>query len=339
MIPIKLIEVVVADGFKIPLEYVCKEVKWVVQGVQFCLDFLSMLIGGYCMVLGIQWLSTLGDIKCNFGQLSLEFMWENKLVKLKGYQRKTSLAYLVKNVNNGMIRPSQSKFSSPVVLVKKQDGSSKKVDYLGYVISGEGVSADPSKIVAIGNWPKPKNIKELQGFLRLTGYYRRFFQNYGKIAKPLTSLLKKGNFHWDLEATSAFQKLKEAMSHTLVLGLLNSEEPFIIETDASGVGLRAVLTISSLFTGWKDKIKRSMVTDGKLQALIDVIKEQPNRVKKYYLEDDMLLRKGRLVVGDDKDLRKELIEFFHPSGLGGHSGVHATTQRLARTDYWKGMQA
>ncbi|GJY70737.1 putative mitochondrial protein [Tanacetum coccineum] len=282
----------------------------------------SSISTGYCMVLGIQWLSTLGDIKCNFGQLSLEFMWENKLVKLKGYQRKLLAFFylevlmgwelqpysahsktvfgnsLKKNIiedlvqemlNNGMIRPSQSKFSSPVVLVKKQDGSSKKVDYLGYVISGEGVSADPSV----------------------------FFQNYGKIAKPLTSLLKKGNFHWDLEATSAFQKLKEAMSHTLVLGLLNSEEPFIIETDASGVGLRAVLSNNRLYLASHSTWEKNNLMG----------------VKKYYLEDDLLLRKGRLVVGDDKDLRRELIEFFHHSGLGGHSGVHATTQRLARTDY------
>nr|GEX59990.1 reverse transcriptase domain-containing protein [Tanacetum cinerariifolium] len=58
-----------------------------VQGVQFCLDFLAMPIGGYGMVLGIQWLSTLGDIQCNFDQISLEFMWENKVAKLKGYQR------------------------------------------------------------------------------------------------------------------------------------------------------------------------------------------------------------------------------------------------------------
>ena len=81
----------------------------------------------------------------------------------------------------------------------------KEVGFLGHVISGEGIAVDPTKVVTVTNWVAPTTVGEIRSFLGLAGYYRRFIENFSKIAKPMTQLLKKDTkFKWTEECEASF---------------------------------------------------------------------------------------------------------------------------------------
>lgn len=88
---------------------------------------------------------------------------------------------------------------------KKCQFGCEKIEYLGRVISAEGVSVDTEKIKAMADLKEPRNVKALRGFLGLTGYYRKFMKGYWHIPRPLTSQLKKEQFLWNEKATRAFE--------------------------------------------------------------------------------------------------------------------------------------
>ena len=116
-----------------------------------------------------------------------------------------------------------------------------QIKYLGHLIDVEGVSVNPQKVAAMMEWPKPKTPKALRGFLGLTGYYRKFIRNYGKIVSPLTNMLKKDSFAWTSASERAFQDLKEAITQAPLLALPNFANAFVVECDASRSRVGGVL--------------------------------------------------------------------------------------------------
>jgi hypothetical protein len=108
-------------------------------------------------------------------------------------------------------------------------------------VGKDGIRVDKKRIEAMQEWPHPKTLKILHGFLGLTGYYCKFVKNYRKIATPLTTLLKKNSFTWTPVVAQDFQTLKTTMCTTPVLALPDFTKTFVLECDASGKGIDAVL--------------------------------------------------------------------------------------------------
>lgn len=133
----------------------------------------------------------------------------------------------------------------------------REVQYLGHLVSSGGIRTDPEKISKVKDWPQPTNRKEVLQFLGFAGYYRRFVESYAKLAAPLYRLTSgdpkrkiRGKkmpaapdtpFLWTDECTKAFNALKEKLTSAPLLGYPDYTLPFVLQTDASGEGLGAVL--------------------------------------------------------------------------------------------------
>ncbi|GJU91695.1 reverse transcriptase domain-containing protein [Tanacetum coccineum] len=118
----------------------------------------------------------------------------------------------------------------------------REVHILGHVINANGIHVDPSKIEDVKKWKAHRTLTKVRSFIGLAGYYRRFIENFSKIAKSLTILTQKSKtFDWGEEQELAFQTLKDKLCNTPVLALLDGPEDFVVCCDASGIGLGCVL--------------------------------------------------------------------------------------------------
>ena len=117
-----------------------------------------------------------------------------------------------------------------------------EVNYLGHIISKDGIKVNPSKIDAVKSYPLPKNQHDVRSFLGLANYYRKFVKGYSKIALPLNRLLTKNTlFKWTQDCQTAFDSLKQASTNTPILAYPNFQKQFILSCDASGMAIGYVL--------------------------------------------------------------------------------------------------
>ncbi|XP_075098837.1 uncharacterized protein LOC142175749 [Nicotiana tabacum] len=290
-------------------------ITWLLQGAEFSAEFLLLPLGSCGVVLAVQWLLTLGDIKMNFKKLTMEFWYRGKkhLLRGAGNQVKVQEAgRIAKHTGNTsqlcMIQvvpmesvgeqwhshkakeepktdvrltqllseysklfeeptelpPSRGVFDYRIVLQSGTEPVNKRpyrypsvkkdiIEGLVQQMLDQGIiqpSCSPfaSPVVLVGkkdeavrNWPTPTTLKQLKGFLGLAGYYRRFIKGFGVICKPLTELTKKNNFKWSTIADATFVELKEALTQAPVLAFPDASKAFIVETDASGSGIGAML--------------------------------------------------------------------------------------------------
>ncbi|XP_056694933.1 uncharacterized protein [Spinacia oleracea] len=210
-------------------------------------------------------------------------------------------------LKKGYIRPSVSPWGAPVLFVKKKDGTLsneeheehlrkvldtliknqlyaklskcqfwlREISFLGHIISDKGVSVDPEKIKAIVEWPRPTNVPEVRSFMGLAGYYRRFVQDFSKVALPITRLVRKNTkFEWSDDCESAFQELKRRLTTAPILTLPSGTEGFVIYSDASKYGLGCVLMQKGKFIAYASRqLKQNFPTyDLELAAVVFALK-------------------------------------------------------------------
>ncbi len=119
----------------------------------------------------------------------------------------------------------------------------EEVEYLGHLITPQGLKTNARLTAAVAEFPRPQNVSEVQRFLGLSSYYRRFVSNFARVASPLHALTRKGaEFEWTNECEVSFQALKEKLTSAPVLAYPSFERSFVLETDASIAGIGAVLS-------------------------------------------------------------------------------------------------
>ncbi len=124
----------------------------------------------------------------------------------------------------------------------KSEFLKSRIEFLGHLVDGDGIHTVDSKITAVQNFSTPTSVENVRSFLGLAGYYRASVKNFASIASPLTRFLKKDvPFLWNTAQQHSFTTLKNALTHAPILAFPDYKLPFIMCTDASALGIGAVL--------------------------------------------------------------------------------------------------
>ncbi|GFW00893.1 retrovirus-related Pol polyprotein from transposon 412 [Trichonephila clavipes] len=195
---------------------------------------------------GHKWFSTL-DLKSGYWQVEIhpEDREKQHSLPAKDYGSSKSCRGRTFEEHLQNIRKVLSKLSDANLKLNpsKCKFFQKEVNYLGHIISAEGVRTDPEKVSAVKNWKHPENLRELRSFLGLCTYYRKFVKGFSNIARPLHKLTEsKQKFQWTKECEDSFLQLKEALTSSPILIYPQSDKPFILDTDASNESVGAVLS-------------------------------------------------------------------------------------------------
>ncbi|XP_071906044.1 uncharacterized protein [Coffea arabica] len=252
----------------------------------------------------------------------------------------------------------------------------EEISFLGHKVSKDGIAVDPAKVEAVMNWKRPETPTEIRSFLGLAGYYRRFIQDFSKIAGPMTELTKKGNkFIWTPKCESSFQELKRRLTSAPVLVLPDGDEGYAVYSDASGEGKANVVAdalsrkaqIAGLMvkewdmleeiSNWNPRLEKLKILFGNLSLkspLLEHIKEaqksdpviqknlekvQKGEILDFKLGSEGVLRfRDRIVIPADEEIRKEILEESHRSKYTIHPGVTKMYHDVKSLYWWEGLK-
>ncbi|GJZ37982.1 reverse transcriptase [Tanacetum coccineum] len=468
-------QVSVANGQRMMSTSVCHDFKWSFQNEVFISDVMLLPLGGCEMVLGIQWLATLGDMQCNFKKLIMKFNHKGRELVLRGINnthlcqiesvesvsveveqvltqfdevfkvpkdlppqrshdhqiplmpntppinvrpykhppnQKDAIEGMVKELmDSGVIRAIKDKFPIPVIeeLIDELNGSvvfskldlrsgyhqirmkeddicktafrtheghyeflvmpfgltnapltfqslmntvfkaflrkfvlvffddiliysknlKEHLEYLGHIISAQGVSIDLSKIEAMQKWPIPSTLKHLRGFLGLTGYYRRFIKDYASISQPLVALTKKDTFKWNPSAELAYHNGKG-------IGAVMCQNGHPIAYWSKTLSAKH----QALSTYEKEFLAVVLTTPFQFKWLPKLLGYDYEIVYKKGSENVVADALSRM------DSSGEFLQIyissvsihFYDEAIGGHSGAHVTMKKLGSLFCFKGFK-
>nr|XP_027090296.1 uncharacterized protein LOC113711331 [Coffea arabica] len=251
-----------------------------------------------------------------------------------------------------------------------------EISFLGHRVSEDGISVDPAKVEAIMNWKQPETPTEVRSFLGLAGYYRRFIQDFSKIAGPMTELTKKGaKFVWTPKCESSFQELKKRLTSAPVLVLPDGGEGYAVYSDASreekanvvADALSRKAQVAGLMvkewdmleeiSSWNPRLEKLKVLFGNLslkspllerikeaQKMDPMIRKNLEKVQKretldFKLGPEGVLRfRDRIVIPADEELRKGILEESHRSKYTIHPGVAKMYHDVKGLYWWEGLK-
>ena len=185
--------------------------------------------------------------------------------------------------------------------------------YLGHRITRDGVATDPGKIDAVRKWAVPRTVQEVQRFLGLVGYYRKFVSNFAATAKPLYRLTERGReFIWTTECEAAFLKLKSRLVSAPILAFPDFTKMFILDTDASQSGVGAVL--SQLHDGQERVVAYASRVLSKAERQYSVTRKELLAVVTFVKHFRHYLLGRHFVVRTDHSSLQWLYNFKEPEG-------------------------
>ncbi|KAI3810835.1 hypothetical protein L1987_20458 [Smallanthus sonchifolius] len=240
----------------------------------------------------------------------------------------------------------------------------REVQFLGHVINPNGIMVDPAKIETVKEWNIPKTPTEIQSFLGLAGYYRRFIQDFSRIASPLTKLTwKEVKYEWGQTQNNAFEELKTRLTQAPVLTLPEGNEDLVVYSDASGQGLGCVLMQRGKANVVADALSRKEestpirikacqliitpdlmgeITKAQDEALLErnvkrerIVGQQGNLSANTY---GVRTRFGRMWIPKIGELRAKILDEAHKSRYSIHPGTNKMYQDLKKEYWWPGMK-
>ncbi|XP_038695889.1 uncharacterized protein LOC119993050 [Tripterygium wilfordii] len=241
-----------------------------------------------------------------------------------------------------------------------------RINFLGFVISQEGLEVDPDKTTAISSWPTPTSFTEARSFHGLASFYRRFIRNFSAITAPITDCLKGRSFKWTSAAARAFDLIKNKLTSAPVLHLADFTKPFEVACDASIMGIggfSAKRAIPWLFThksGIENKVADALSRRVHLLTTFSVSSTGFESIREHYasdpdfatiwadltnvvpkdtssslfvLQDGYLFKANHLCLPQGS-FREFVITELHAGGLAGHLGRDKTIALVVDRFFW-----